>query len=132
VRVREPVSLRDLPATISDLLQIQTPSFPGRSLSRFFGSADAGVNSGAQAVLSETVAQRRGDPDGLIPVGRQQSLLTDRFHYIRDGNGHEEFYDVRDDPWEQHDLTQLGADRQLLEDFKAQLSQFTGSRTAVR
>jgi arylsulfatase A-like enzyme len=132
VSVKEPVSLRDLPATITDLLGIQSPGFPGQSLTRFLGSAAAGGSAGAQPVFSETVThQERGYPDGLIPVGRQYSLLSGQFHYLRHEHGTEELYNVQDDPWEQHDLAQLGVDRQILDDFKAQLGQLAGNRTAV-
>ena len=87
--VAEPVSLRDVPATVVDLLGLgRDAPFPGRSLARFWRRPDQAVAPPAEPLLMETgkpllphepgpragrqgadeVARRRGD--ALYPLGR--------------------------------------------------------------
>ena len=103
--VRDPVSLRDLPATIVDLVGLGTGApFPGRSLSglwRQFLARD-GSDRRPRWVISELPSPSPSDPDqGRSPARRGPlvSLAEGDLVYIRnEGDGTEELYNERDDP----------------------------------
>jgi arylsulfatase A-like enzyme len=111
--VASPVSLRDLPATVCDLLGIpgKTP-FPGASLARYWDasrrtSGAPADDASAEQVLSELAAPPEADPNpGRSPArqGPMRSAWSEGMHYIRNGDGREELYDVDRDPAETHDL----------------------------
>jgi len=118
-RVTEPVSLRDLPATIVDLLGLEQGSpFPGRSLARYFDSARID-QSARQPILSEL--QTAGGLPDWYPVskGDMKAIVYDGMRYIRGGAGIEELYDYAGDPWERRDLSDSPAFRQYLTKFRA-------------
>jgi arylsulfatase A-like enzyme len=108
----EPVSLRDLAATIVDTVGLGVGSpFPGRSLARTWSSDTGGPGSSAPSppgvILSEIDAPPDADPNhGTSPVcrGPLKSLVDARFHYILRSDGQEELYDLGDDPHEVHNL----------------------------
>jgi arylsulfatase A-like enzyme len=89
-RVAEPVSLRDLPATMLELAGLDEASgFPGTSLSRSWG----GSGATAGALLSE-VRQGHNTPDSVpISRGPMKSLVGRGMHYVVNGDGEEELYD---------------------------------------
>jgi arylsulfatase A-like enzyme len=93
VRVAEPVTLRDLPATILGLTGAPDPSIPGMSLAELWqGAAEHGVTS---PVFSSMVAS-----DTAF-----HSLMIGRFHYLRTGGKPAEaLFDVEADPEETDDL----------------------------
>jgi arylsulfatase A-like enzyme len=100
--VERPVSLRDLPATVVDLLGLADDSpFPGQTL---VAEWDARRPEVSRTVLSEvTLAPRLPD---WFPVsqGDMQSLVSGRWHFISGGTG-EELYDIASDLAEMDDLT---------------------------
>jgi arylsulfatase A-like enzyme len=109
--IREPVSLRNLAATIVSALgpsAIAASPFPGRSLL----SEPPG-----DLVLSELETPPESDPNhGASPVcrGPLVSFVDQGFHYIRDGDGREELYDLENDHGETHDLARdVGATAML-------------------
>jgi hypothetical protein len=100
------VSLRQLPATVVDLLNLRdgTP-FPGASLAGTW-TGDAG-GATVDPVLTEVVAPVLSPPNhGRSPVmrGSMSALIAGEKVYIRNGNGVEELYDLESDPWEARDL----------------------------
>jgi arylsulfatase A-like enzyme len=104
--VKEPVSLRDIPGTVDDLLGPQgtgTGVFPGRSLAvTWSGAAVAAV-----PVVSEIDAPPEADPNhGRSPSSRgpMTSLIDGHKHVIKNGDGREERYDLDEDADEAHDL----------------------------
>ncbi len=103
--IDEPVSLRDIPATVLGQLGRGGPGpFPGRSLARTWSG---GIDEAPEPVLSEVVAPPEDDPNkGGSPArfGPLRSLVDRDYHYIRDGGGREELYDLRVDPAEGNDL----------------------------
>jgi arylsulfatase A-like enzyme len=101
VVVDAPVGLRDLPATIVDMLDLETDSpFPGRSLLR---RLDVVVEP-TEPVLSH-IRHLSRFPD-WVPASRgdMYSLVADSLHYILNGDGQEEIYDIEKDFWENEDL----------------------------
>lgn len=103
--VSDPVSLRNLPATILDLLpRDRAPSpFPGRSLARFWKAGP-----GAAEDPDPLVTQLDHGPQGpsWYPAGKgpMWSVIGGGLRYIRNGDGREELYDFESDPLEKADL----------------------------
>jgi len=123
--VTEPVSLRDLPATVVDQLRLAAASpFPGRTLASYWSlKAPQGAPEIA-AALSEhaepTAARTRLLP-GVGRRGFQMSLVALGRHYIRDGMGSEQLFDLTNDPFEQVNLMDSAAGKQLVEVFRKML-----------
>ena len=119
--VPEPVSLRDLPATIVEMLDLAEGSpFPGSSLSRFFRPGSGTAESRLDPVLSEvghqtTIAPTPGVPASLGPV---TALTTEKEVYIRNGDGGEELYDRVQDPGETQNRISAGSVPQSVELYR--------------
>ncbi len=100
--IDEPVSLRDIPATIHELVSPGSDSrLPGRSLARFWKS-DASDGGDEEPAISELASPNPTDPNcGRSPAtsGPLVSLAQGRFVYIRNERTQsEQFFDVVDDP----------------------------------
>jgi arylsulfatase A-like enzyme len=132
--VHEPVSLRDLPATIVDFLGVQPDSpFPGTSLARFWnGTSDVATAdlTRSEAVLSEVVPLDPLDPnppsnrDRRWPLG---ALTEGNWTYIRrEGEVREELFDLRSDSGELHNLAGDPAVQPMIERMRKALHQLTG------
>jgi arylsulfatase A-like enzyme len=127
--VGETVSLRDLPATIVDLVgQGKGSPFPGKSLARFWrDSALEGARSPRDhdPVISELMAPNPGRPNqGRSPASRGPliSLAEGNFVYIRnEGDGSEQLFNERDDPHEIDDRAKFPSMRPVLEKFRRRL-----------
>ena len=96
--VAEPVSLRDLPATVIDRLGLKAGSpFPGRSLAAYWSLSPGQATSEITPVLSEHTPATAFQPTtetGLRRRDVQMSLVAHGRHYIRDGTGGEQLYDL--------------------------------------
>jgi arylsulfatase A-like enzyme len=123
--VSGPVSLRDLPATVVDLLGLSAGSpFPGRSLTAYWGSgpgpfppitSPALTEQAAAAAFQARPRQRREHP------GFQMSLVASGHHYIRHGMGLEQLYDLRVDPSERVNLMASSRGGQRVGAFRRRL-----------
>jgi arylsulfatase A-like enzyme len=135
--VAETVSLRDLPATVVDLLDLEAGApFLGASLARLWGRADSSDSAdpaapGPSPALSEVVPT-----DTLGPAS--ESLLKDRSVWgsLAEGDsvyvrayyrGHviEELFDLRADPRELLNLAEDAAHQPLLKRMRARLDRLT-------
>ncbi len=132
--ISEPVSLRDIPVTIADLISPGTkPPFPGRPLTRFWCQtpSDSADPDPAGPVLSELAAPNPADPNhGRSPArrGRLVALAEGDFVYIRnEGDGGEELFNQRDDPREI--LNRIGAKalRPVVQQFRDRLDRMKAS-----
>jgi arylsulfatase A-like enzyme len=98
--VAEPASLRELPATIVELLTLGSDNpFPGRPLTRFWRRETAASVRQPEPILMET-----GTPIFLTNQGREpaargplKSLIAEGMHYIRSADGLEELYNLGTD-----------------------------------
>ena len=129
--VRETVSLRDLPATIVDLLGLGVSSpFPGASLGRFWRnrSENADLSQETDAVVSELRLPNPQSPNqGRSDYfqGPLTSLALDQYVYIRsDHDGSEQLFDHRSDPDESSDQSHNELMRPILENFRRRFDQF--------
>jgi len=129
VSVPQVVSLRDIPATVLDLVGAPQSEFPGRSLVPLW-RADAGTDTlalagdTAFAQLVEGFVGEDGRPD-WYPVKRgpeMVSLTTDRYHYILNGDGSEELYDWEQDPMESANLAQQPESTSIIAQFRRELA----------
>jgi len=99
-RIEAPVSLRDVPATILDLVGMDASRFPGRSLA---ASWRPGGAPSSPALLAEVSGRTFRPPGYPVRHGDMNSIMTDQWHFIRRGDGKTELYDVASDPWETRD-----------------------------
>jgi arylsulfatase A-like enzyme len=125
--VAEPVSLRDVPATIIDLLGLSADSpFPGRSLAANWRSPAGTDHLPQSPALSEadflTIALDRRRGRGPTQRGYTMSMVAKGWHYIRDGTGVEGLYDLAQDPGESHNVLQTSRDSSTrLNDFRRRI-----------
>ncbi|MDT8300328.1 MAG: sulfatase [Sedimentisphaerales bacterium] len=104
VTVQEPSTLRDIPATVIELLGISDDGvFPGRSLSKYWTDSTREKSEKNELILSELshASWAVGAPS---EKGDMKSLNIGDMHYIRNGDSSEEVYDFGNDPSEQKDL----------------------------
>jgi arylsulfatase A-like enzyme len=131
--VGEPVSLRDLPATIIDLVGLGAGSpFPGKSLARFWRNPPSGrVDTSGE---SDPVVSELREPNSSTGHDRERSpalhgplisLANHNFVYIRnEGDGAEQLFDGRADPQELSDRSRDDSVQAVLEDFRRQFQRF--------
>jgi arylsulfatase A-like enzyme len=100
MRVAEPVTLRDLAATIMDLAAM-APRTPGVSWGRLWNGGEAGQGSIILAELDRTVRPKDTEPSRFGPM---KAVFDGEFHYIRRGDGQEELYAYRTDVAEEQNL----------------------------
>ena len=132
--VNEPVSLRDLAATIVELTGPGSSSpFPGDSLTRFWKDVEPPLpskHSSSDSALAEVVPndpRKRnywGLPQERPPLG---AVKDGEWSYIRrEGDVHEELFHLRDDAKEMRNLAVDPAAQTILQQMRAALDQLTG------
>ncbi len=129
IRVAETVTLRDIPATVVDLLGIGAAQMPGRSLVVHWASAPA-ARERPSPVLSEVNRPRRTSAWYAVAKGRMRSIIVGNHHYILNGDGREELYDIVADPWETIDLAKSDGSQAILDAARKELALALG--TGVR
>jgi arylsulfatase A-like enzyme len=129
--VRDTVSLRDLPATIVDLVGLAPGApFPGRSLARLWRDSSPGTAEGASrgdGALSELSVPNPLNPNqGRSPAARGPlvCLADGDYVYIRnERDGREQLFHERDDPDELVNLAKIKAMQPRLERLRERLDQ---------
>jgi arylsulfatase A-like enzyme len=122
--VKETVSLRNLPATIVDLVGLAANSpFPGPSLANLWRRSSPDPESVSMGgVVSELTGPNPSHPNqGRSPAERGPliSLAEGDFVYIRnEGDGAEELFNERDDPSESHNQAAVEALQPVLKGFR--------------
>ena len=102
-RVATPVSTREVPATILDLLGISGHPIPGSSLARHWSLPPVAAEPG-DTILAE-VRYASGLPERYpVSQGDLHSAMFGSVRYLLNGNGSEELYDLSTDPGERHNL----------------------------
>ncbi len=144
--VTEPVSLRDLPATLLDLARQDRGGIAGASLAPLWSATSP--RQAPQPLLSEWAGGSLTPPTPQASPGffaravgfvrrklgietaekrevmvRMKSLVSDGYHYVRNGDGTEELYDFRGDPAEERDLARSGEGGAQLARFRTSLQE---------
>jgi arylsulfatase A-like enzyme len=123
-RIGARVTLRDLPATVFDLMGVRDrQELPGASLSRHWHAAPSGENAGADAAVAsvdEAEWAKVLSPWYPAAKGDMASVTDDAFHYIRNGDGSEELYAIADLE-ERDDLSKRADSVPVLERYRALL-----------
>ena len=120
VRVRPTVSLRDLAATVLDLVDPRSsdgPQVAGQSLRSFWDSTAVRRPSPALAALTVVAPDRSKHG----PNWDLYALVNDSLHYIRNRAGQELLFDARTDPDEQTNLNRTEAGRALSAFMRARM-----------
>jgi arylsulfatase A-like enzyme len=132
--VSEPVSLRDVAATVVERLGVAAGSpFPGRSLAHFW-STDAS-SSASEPVLSALETAPGEDPNqGESPGcrGAMRSVVAWGCHYIVGGDSREELFDLENDRSETRDLANDKKYVDVLKRFRGIASRPEASAAANR
>ena len=104
----EPVTLRDLPATVIDLMGLGLAStLPGRSLAEHWKSSGGKDRPRSSMALSEVDIPQIVPPErgtATHPGGFTLSLAAEGYHYFLGMSPREELYDLAADPKERLDL----------------------------
>jgi arylsulfatase A-like enzyme len=130
--VGDTVSLRDLPATIADLVGLSAGApFPGRSLARLWGDSVSVTGAAAApeplGAIAELAEPNPTNPSrGRSPAARGPlvSLAQYEYVYIRnEGDGQEQLFSERDDPLEFFNRAKDKAMQPILERLRRRLDQ---------
>lgn len=124
------VSLRDLPATIVDLLGWGAESrFPGRSLVGLWDSR-APDSQDPSPALAEVVPTDPVEPDPAKVLAAREvwsSLTREGWVYLhREGRSEDELYHLQNDPGERHNLAADPREQGRLEQMRAIMERLTG------
>lgn len=120
VRVVEPVSLRDVPATLLDLAGAGEPGrLPGVSLAaRWDSTRPGGPQSAAVAHVARARDRTAKGPNAATWL---ESVLDGDYHYIRSGTGLEELYAWRTDSLERQNLAGTPTSGPIIQRLRARL-----------
>ena len=122
VSVKQAASLADLPATVMDLLKVKDGfHFSGDSLARYWDGTPTTSAGGPNALLSELDFAPNLPASYPLSRGNMKSLVAGPYHYIRNGDGSEELYDLEHDPDETKELSRSEENREILDRFRQSL-----------
>jgi arylsulfatase A-like enzyme len=128
--IPDPVSLRDLPATILDVVGLRNDSpFPGKSLAGYWNADPTFKKPPVDPVLTQVALRESvSNNKGRAPAwrGPMKSLVADGNVYILNADGDEELYDLTADPREIKDLAETAASGPILERFRNTLDDLLG------
>ena len=133
--VSDVVSLRDLPATIVDLVGQRAGSpFPGHSLAGLW--LDTGTQpTPVSAAFSELFVPNPRKANGGRSPGERGALVAvaeGDFVYIKnEGDGGEEVFNDRDDPRQLSNLAGQSAMKPMVDRFRNQVARFRSGASAT-
>jgi arylsulfatase A-like enzyme len=119
-RITDPVGLAELPATIMGLAGVDDDAFPGQSLARTWQRAEPAA-ARSDSLISGVPHGMGTPPEEPVSRGNMNSVIAGRYHYIVNGDGVEEFYDVISDPGELVNLARESLGQQMLPAYRATL-----------
>lgn len=132
--VNDPVSLRDVPATIAEWAGLGPSSpFPGHPLTQHAANGwdRPATRSPVLCELTHTIAFPPNEPIPP-PFGLARSLVARDRLYIRRPEGDEELYDLRNDPLEIIDLAKHPSSAPVVEQFREELHRLRRDKLAPR
>jgi arylsulfatase A-like enzyme len=123
LRVRPPVTLRDLPATIADVAVAGGARFPGHSLAAYWRD---GIST--SPIISRVTRPRNLVGDPPVRAGTMASLVDGSLQYIRLGDGTEELYNLELDPRQETNLSRDASYAHILTRLRSEVEQIGHSR----
>ena len=105
LRIKTPVSLRNIPATILDLIgRSESSPFPGGSLATYLDNSEQVTSEELDPILTELTDA--GISPSFYPISRgdMRSIVVGDIRVIFNGDGVIELYDFNLDPQELNDL----------------------------
>jgi arylsulfatase A-like enzyme len=132
--VTDPVTLRDVPATIAEWTGLGPSSpFPGHPLTQHEtkGRERLAMRSPVLCELTHVIAFPPNEPIPP-PFGLARSLVARDRLYIRRPEGDEELYDLRNDPQEMIDLAKDPSSTPVVEQFREELDRLRPDAVAPR
>ncbi len=118
LRVPTPVSLEDVPATLQRLTGLGGARFPGESFATCWQVRHCG-----RKVPDTLTAALQGRPPALAGGAGIDAplvaIMVNQWHYIRNVEGQEKLYDLRQDPRERRDLASDSTLRAVLVRLRA-------------
>jgi arylsulfatase A-like enzyme len=119
-RIAVPVSLRELPATVAELIEpTKIQPFPGRSLTRYWSTSG---EAAADPILSQLdQPDLHGDDFRTDNVTKVDSLILDNYVLIESQNRTLELYHLFNDPLQQRNLAEQPSERARLARLKQTL-----------
>lgn len=130
--IDEPVSIRDLPSTVLDLLKLNDEHrFPGATLARFW-DASTPKTSKTEFLLSELEFTPHLPDSYPISKGNMKSLITNEYQYIRNGDNREELYHLESDPLQKQNLADTEEGREVCKRFRTVLEETLTSNQSTK
>ena len=116
------VSLRDLPATVTDLLDLDDSPFPGQSWASTWAPDDGPrpPTHLAEILIGDRVPSWLS-PTWPVSKGGMRAANEHGMHLIRRGDGQEELYDLKNDPHERTNLVDDKAHAAVLQKLRGWL-----------
>jgi arylsulfatase A-like enzyme len=122
-RIEAAVSLRNLPATILDVVGIEAEGrIPGTSWRRLWAGSN-GPGEPDSLILSSLEPKRRTPSNHRNALGELRSIIDGSYHYISNGDGSEELYAFPADPEGLTNLVAREEAREPLARLRASLRQ---------
>lgn len=118
--VAEAVSLRDVPATVLDVLGLESSDFPGVSLASRPADETPVL---AEVRIKDGISRNPARPPAWR--GPMAAVVAEGFSYIRNADGREELYDVRTDPAQLRDLAPEADSTDVLKRLRENLDDLT-------
>jgi arylsulfatase A-like enzyme len=125
-RIAEPVSLRDLAATIARLAGADPSRFPGTDLSSLWGASAVAVRP--SPAFAEIEPPPNVDEDAPLAEGPMRSLIWGTWHAIERGDGELEIYNMATDPAERHNRAKESTVTDTLRILRQQLESMRSRR----
>ena len=131
--VNEPVSLREIPATVAEWVDLGPRNpFPGRSLTRFLSEGTERLPETSPVLCEVQHIEINPRPDHIPScLGPVSSLVSRDRVYIRGDGGREELYDLSNDPLESSDLAEYPQSRPVIDRFREELSRLCRGVTTL-
>ena len=118
----EPVTLRDLAATVVDLVDLAAGAqLPGRSLAEYWRNPGGSSSPGPSPLLAEVSYSPELPENSPAHKGAMHSVIMDQHHFIVQADGQEELFDWQTDPDELKNLVNTVEGRRLLVQFRTAL-----------
>jgi arylsulfatase A-like enzyme len=129
LRVKAPVGLRRIPATVIDLLEGKDSSaFPDPGMTHLLDGVTSEEAASTPGVISELSRVENAPDTWHNSKGWLKSIINSRWHMILHESGRAELYDVQNDPGETVDLANTPEGKEVVKKLEAELLDRLSSR----